>query len=101
LTYWVTASNAATVNDSYFWAANNPNITPAGIATSAGYRFNNGPPPPSTASNSFNSYAVLATVGVPEPSTWALTSLAVGFFSWAARRRGPGAPSQAGCGVPL
>lgn len=45
-TYWVVVSNAATVDDGFSWYASNPAVTPTGIATSAGYRFSNGAPPP-------------------------------------------------------
>jgi hypothetical protein len=68
-TYWIVVSNAATVPDSFLWEANAPSIRPTGLATSAGYRFNNGPPPPVSASSTFNSFAVLATALIPEPST--------------------------------
>jgi hypothetical protein len=73
-TYWVVVSNAATVANSFQWFASSPSMTPTGIATSAGYRFSNGPPPPVGSSTTLNSYAVLATV-VPEPGSIILIGL--------------------------
>lgn len=67
-TYWVVVSNATLVANSFQWLANNPSITPTGIATSAGYRFDNGAPPPVGVSTVFNSYEVQGTaVAVPAP----------------------------------
>jgi hypothetical protein len=84
-TFWVVASNAATVANSYRWLASSPAITPTGIATSAGYLFDYGPPPPSSPSSFKNSYAVNATM-IPEPSTLALS--VVGVIVLRIRRRG-------------
>ena len=82
-TYWMVVWNDTTVANSFRWLASSPSLTPTGIATSAGYRFNNGPPPPTTNSTTFNTYSVNATA-VPEPAT--LVVLAAGALA-AIRRR--------------
>lgn len=67
-TYWIVVWNAATGLNSYQWWASSPSQTPTGLATTAGYRFSNGGPPPTGASATFNTYEVNATP-VPEPIT--------------------------------
>jgi hypothetical protein len=62
-TYWIVVWNNASGLNSFRWMANTPSVAPTGIATNAGYRFNNGPPPPTTNSTTLNSYSVNATQG--------------------------------------
>ena len=62
-TYWIVVWNNASGPNSFRWMASSPSIVPTGIASNAGYRFNNGPPPPSTNSTTLNSYSVTATQG--------------------------------------
>jgi len=57
-TYWVLIYNDSAGSDSFEWYANSPAITPTGIATSAGYRYSTGPPPPTGTSSYYNSYEV-------------------------------------------
>ncbi len=97
-TYWIVASNNAVAANSYLWLASTPPVTPTGIATSAGFLFDNGPPPPVTPSTSVNTYAVIASP-VPEPSTLMLTGLAAAGLLGCARGR-RAATSQPRGGVP-
>jgi hypothetical protein len=83
-TYWAVVHNAAAVANSFQWMANSPSLTPTGIATTAGYRFSNGPPPPTGNSTTFNSYAVFATP-VPEPVS--LGFVGIGAAALMLRRR--------------
>jgi hypothetical protein len=83
-TYWVVVWNDALVANSFQWMASSPAQTPTGLATSAGYRFSNGPPPPTGNSSTFNSYSINATL-VPEPAT--LGVLACGAVALLRRRR--------------
>jgi hypothetical protein len=76
-TYWALVWNNATVANSFQWLASSPAVTPTGIATSAGYRFSNGPPPPIGNSTTLNSYEIGATL-VPEPTTGFAIAAAVG-----------------------
>jgi hypothetical protein len=79
-TYWAVVWNNAAVANSFQWMANSPSIAPTGLATTAGYRFSNGPPPPTGSSATFNSYEIGGTL-VPEPSTaLALGGLALFFL---------------------
>jgi hypothetical protein len=75
-TYWALVWNNATVANSFQWLASSPAVTPTGIATSAGYRFSNGPPPPIGNSTTLNSYEIGATL-VPEPTTGFAVAAAV------------------------
>lgn len=68
-TYWIVVWNNASVANSFQWMASSPSQAPTGLATNAGYRFSNGPPPPTGVSGTANSYSVNATV-VPEPATF-------------------------------
>jgi hypothetical protein len=69
-TYWVLVWNNALVANSFQWMASTPSVTPTGsAATHFGYRFSNGPPPPTGTSATFNTYSVNATL-VPEPATF-------------------------------
>jgi hypothetical protein len=61
-TYWVVVYNDSPGADRFEWYANNPAITPTGIATSAGYLYSTGPPPPTASSSFFNSYEVNGTL---------------------------------------
>src|SRR5688572_17130236 len=46
-TYWVLVWNNAPTANSFQWMASSPSVTPTGSgATHFGYRFSNGPPPP-------------------------------------------------------
>jgi hypothetical protein len=83
-TYWVVVHNAAPVANSFQWMASLPSVPPTGIATNAGYRFSNGPPPPTGNSTTLNSYSVLATP-VPEPGS--LILVGVGAAGLLVRRR--------------
>jgi hypothetical protein len=83
-TYWLVASNAAVVPNSYLWLGSTPPVTPTGIATHAGFRFSDGPPPPSGFSTNATTYSFQATP-VPEPATWLLTTLIGGV--WVAARK--------------
>jgi hypothetical protein len=65
--------------------ANSPSITPTGIATNAGYRFSNGPPPPTGNSTTLNSYEVGGTV-VPEPASALAVAVASGVACLRRRR---------------
>jgi hypothetical protein len=74
-TYWIVVSNAAVVANSFQWMANLPSIVPTGLATTAGYLFSTGPPPPTESSTFFNSYEVQGTaVAVPAPGASVLVS---------------------------
>ncbi len=57
-TYWIVVWNASAGADSFLWRASSPGQTPTGIATSAGYLFDFGTPPPVTPSSTFNTYEV-------------------------------------------
>jgi hypothetical protein len=94
-TYWVVASNAATVPDSFLWMENDPPITPTGIATSAGFRFDfTGPAPLAGGDTFFSSFQVNGSLdAVPEPST--LTLLALGGAALAGWRRWKGRYTRA------
>jgi hypothetical protein len=83
-TYWMVLHNAAAVANSFQWMASLPSVTPTGIATTAGYRFSNGPPPPTGNSTTFNTYSVSGTV-VPEPTS--LVLVGIGAAGWIARVR--------------
>jgi len=83
-TYWLVASNAAVVPNSYLWLGSTPPVTPTGLATHAGFRFSDGPPPPSGFSTNATTYSIQATP-VPEPATWLITTLIGGV--WLAARR--------------
>jgi hypothetical protein len=84
-TYWAVVWNNASVANSFQWMASAPSITPTGLATTAGYRFSNGPPPPIANSTTFNSYELGGTI-VPEPSVTSAMGL-VGAASAVRRRR--------------
>jgi hypothetical protein len=89
-TYWLVASNAATVADSFQWLENDPPITPTGIATSAGFRFDfTGPAPQAGGDTFFDSFQINGSLDVvPEPSTLALLTLGgIGLAGWRAWRR--------------
>lgn len=73
-TYWIAATGISPTLDGITWRSSNPGITPTGIATDAGYRFNNNGTFPATGSNGsntiLNTYRVNATVNaVPETGT--------------------------------
>lgn len=80
-TYWIaaTGSSPTNANAGVIWRASLPTSTPVGLATSAGYRFNDtGSYPPQGSSSVFNTYQVNATAvvaAVPEPATLALFAL--------------------------
>ena len=86
-TYWAVVWNDAPVANSYRWLASTPSQVPTGLATTAGYRFSNGPPPPVGASSTFNSYEVGGTV-VPEPTTALCAAAALAGAACMRRRRG-------------
>jgi hypothetical protein len=72
-TYWIVATNEAAIADSYRWMASFPAVSPTGIAADAGYKFDFDIVPPSSASGTWNSYAVEGTAAsVPEPATMLL-----------------------------
>lgn len=84
-TYWILVWNNALTANSFQWMASSPSVTPTGAgAAHFGYRFSNGPPPPTGVSATFNSYSVNATL-VPEPATF--IGLGVGAVLLFARRR--------------
>jgi hypothetical protein len=90
-TYWLVASNAATVPNSFEWMVNDPPITPTGIATSAGFRFDfTGPAPLADGDTFFVSFQVNGDPAVPEPSSLALLALGgaalAGWRRWKAKR---------------
>jgi hypothetical protein len=84
-TYWMVLHNAAPIANSFRWMASTPSVTPTGIATTAGYRFSNGPPPPTGNSTTFNTYSVTGSV-VPEPTS--LVLVGIGAAGLIARVRG-------------
>ena len=60
ITYWLVGSSSST--SSYGgWNRNDPSKTPTGLATSAGARLGN---PPTTLSNSYNSYSKIGRANV-------------------------------------
>ena len=61
-TYWIVVYNESTGSDSFHWMASSPGQTPTGLATSAGYLFDYGPPPPVSPSSTINSYQVDGTL---------------------------------------
>lgn len=61
-TYWVVIYNDSAGADRFEWFANSPAITPAGLATNAGYLYSTGPPPPTVPSSYYNSYEVNGTL---------------------------------------
>jgi hypothetical protein len=73
-TYWVAATGSSPTPDGIVWRATSPGITPTGVATNAGYRFNDdGTYPPVGGSSVFNTYQVNGTLqAVPEPATLAM-----------------------------
>lgn len=83
-TYWMVIWNDTPFANSFRWLASVPSVTPTGIATSAGYRFSNGPPPPTGNSTTLNSYSVNATL-VPEPAS--IVALGIGGVLLLLRRR--------------
>ncbi len=74
-TYWLLVWNNASVANSFRWLASAPALAPTGLATSAGYRFSNGPPPPTGNSTTQNTYSINATI-VPSPGAWVVVGLA-------------------------
>jgi hypothetical protein len=93
--YWLVASNAATVADSFVWRDNDPPITPTGIATSTGFRFDfTGPAPQDGGDTFLDSFQVNANADpLPEPSTLALLGLGGGGLAawrWWRRRKTAG-----------
>jgi hypothetical protein len=56
-TYWIVAYGQAGA-DRYDWKASSPAVTPTGLATHAGARFDSNGPPPTTVSSILCSYAV-------------------------------------------
>jgi hypothetical protein len=85
-TYWAVVWNNATVANSFQWFASSPSQVPTGLATNAGYRFSNGPPPPTGTSTTLNSYEVGGTV-IPEPVSAATALLGIGAVAFLSRRR--------------
>jgi hypothetical protein len=79
-TYWIAATGSSPTANGITWMAENPGLTPTGLATSAGYRFSNaGIFPPVNGSVLFNTYSVNGTVigSVPEPTSLALLAVAL------------------------
>ncbi|MEM1011178.1 MAG: choice-of-anchor R domain-containing protein [Planctomycetota bacterium] len=76
--------NGAIGNQTFFWNAENPAVTPTGPATFDGYRFGISATPPTADSSVFNSFAINATA-IPEPAT--LSTLAIGTLLLGRTRR--------------
>jgi len=70
-TYWVVAYGQAGAT-AYDWVASSPGVTPTGLATHAGAKFDTNGPPPTTNSSILCSYAVSGTTGPisVEPEGW-------------------------------
>jgi hypothetical protein len=93
-TYWIAATGTSPTSSGIQWLASDPNITPTGIATSAGFRFDSaGSYPPTASSAVMNTYIVNATA-VPEASAvlcLAVSSLVVApVVAWRTRRHASG-----------
>jgi len=93
-TYWLAATGSSPTQNGIEWLASDPGITPTGIATSAGYRFNNtGVYPPTGVSMRLNTFQVNGTPAgavIPEPSTLVLLgmgSVSLLGYRWQRRRR--------------
>lgn len=90
LTYWIVASGASPTLDGILWWGSNPGITPTGIATSAGYRFDDtGVLPPTGPSGILNTFQVdgTAVAAVPVPATLWLFAVGLAGFGMVCRRR--------------
>lgn len=97
-TYWLAATGTSPTAVGINWLGSSPRITPTGIATSAGYRFNSsGTYPPVTSSGIFNTYQIngSAITAVPEPSSLAMLGIGGGVMGIVCIRRRRGERKQA------
>lgn len=87
-TYWLVVSGAVGTSG-FDWKASSPAVTPTGIATHFGSKFDTNGPPPTNDSSILNSYSINATeiAGVPVPGSVALLGIGLAGIGYRRRNR--------------